>query len=263
MTLSVTNANSQASIIPSRSTGKERDAESGNDYFGARYYASSMGRWLSPDWAAKAEPVPYAKLDDPQTLNLYRYMRNNPLGGVDADGHCPWCLALAGGGVLADESPLAFTGPVGWTIIGVTAVGVAGVAIYHHMHSENSSEQGTSQQPAPAETPKKVYIDPNKYPAAAGHAEDAQKAGQPDVVTVQTPGASGRRAAATSGTSTQAGTDRDEYPPAVTAEGGKGASVRNIPSQDNRGAGASVGQQIRDVPNGGKIQIVPKPKPQD
>jgi RHS repeat-associated protein len=27
-------------------TGKERDAESGNDYFGARYYASSMGRWV-------------------------------------------------------------------------------------------------------------------------------------------------------------------------------------------------------------------------
>jgi RHS repeat-associated protein len=32
-------------------TGKERDAESGNDYFGARYYASSMGRWMSPDWS--------------------------------------------------------------------------------------------------------------------------------------------------------------------------------------------------------------------
>jgi len=33
----------------SRSTGKERDTESGNDYFGARYYASSMGRFVSPD----------------------------------------------------------------------------------------------------------------------------------------------------------------------------------------------------------------------
>jgi RHS repeat-associated protein len=68
-------------------TGKERDQESGNDYFGARYYSSRMGRFLSPDWAAKEEPVPYAKIDDPQTLNLYQYMRNNPLGGVDADGH--------------------------------------------------------------------------------------------------------------------------------------------------------------------------------
>ena len=30
-------------------TQHERDAESGIDYFGARYYASTMGRWLSPD----------------------------------------------------------------------------------------------------------------------------------------------------------------------------------------------------------------------
>jgi RHS repeat-associated protein len=64
-------------------TGKERDAESGLDYFGARYYASSMGRWMSPDWASKAEPVPYAKLDDPQSLNLYSYVSNRPLTLVD------------------------------------------------------------------------------------------------------------------------------------------------------------------------------------
>jgi RHS repeat-associated protein len=53
------------------STGKERDQESGNDYFGARYYSSAMGRFLSPDWSAKVKPVPYAKLDNPQSLNLY------------------------------------------------------------------------------------------------------------------------------------------------------------------------------------------------
>ena len=68
-------------------TGKERDAETGNDDFGARYYASTMGRWISPDWSAKEEPIPYAKLDDPQTLNLYAYVRNNPLRNVDRDGH--------------------------------------------------------------------------------------------------------------------------------------------------------------------------------
>ena len=70
-------------------TGKERDAESGLDYFGARYYASSMGRWMSPDWSAKAEPVPYSKLGDPQTLNLYGYLTNNPLSRTDPDGHGP------------------------------------------------------------------------------------------------------------------------------------------------------------------------------
>ena len=68
-------------------TGKERDSESGNDYFGARYYASTMGRFLSPDWSAKVEPVPYAKLDNPQSLNLYAYVLNNPLSRIDRDGH--------------------------------------------------------------------------------------------------------------------------------------------------------------------------------
>ncbi len=69
-------------------TGKERDAESGLDYFGARYYASSMGRWMSPDWADKPEAVPYSSLDNPQSLNLYGYVLNNPLSHADADGHC-------------------------------------------------------------------------------------------------------------------------------------------------------------------------------
>jgi len=68
-------------------TGKERDTESGNDYFSARYLTSSIGRWLVPDWSATAEPVPYAKLGDPQTLNLYTYAYNNPFGAIDPDGH--------------------------------------------------------------------------------------------------------------------------------------------------------------------------------
>jgi RHS repeat-associated protein len=75
-------------FLPSHFTGKEHDAESGNDYFGARYYASAMGRFMSPDWAAKVTPVPYAELSDPQSLNLYSYVRNNPLSRADPDGHC-------------------------------------------------------------------------------------------------------------------------------------------------------------------------------
>ena len=70
-------------------TGKERDAESGLDYFGARYYASSMGRFMSPDWTAEADPVPWAALDNPQSLNLYSYVLNNPLNRTDPFGHAP------------------------------------------------------------------------------------------------------------------------------------------------------------------------------
>jgi RHS repeat-associated protein len=68
-------------------TGKERDPETGLDDFEARYYNSNMGRFQSPDWANKQEPVPYAKLWNPQTLNLYAYVGNNPESSPDLDGH--------------------------------------------------------------------------------------------------------------------------------------------------------------------------------
>jgi RHS repeat-associated protein len=68
-------------------TGKERDTESGLDYFGARYYTNATGRFMSPDWAAKPTSVPYADFGDPQSLNLYSYVRNSPIVRVDADGH--------------------------------------------------------------------------------------------------------------------------------------------------------------------------------
>jgi len=81
-------------------TGKERDDESGLDNYGARMYSSNMGRFISPDWAAKPAAVPYANLYDPQSLNLYSYVRNNPISKVDVDGHCPICfLELAGEGL--------------------------------------------------------------------------------------------------------------------------------------------------------------------
>ena len=87
MTQFVADALSPAPALPSHFTGKERDTESGNDYMFARYYNSATGRFLSPDWSAKEEPVPYAKLDNPQSLNLYSYVLNNPLSHVDPDGH--------------------------------------------------------------------------------------------------------------------------------------------------------------------------------
>jgi hypothetical protein len=52
-----------------------------------------MGRFMSPDWSAKIVPVPYAKLDNPQSLNLYAYVGNNPLIHVDADGHVLNCVS--------------------------------------------------------------------------------------------------------------------------------------------------------------------------
>ena len=62
-------------------TGKERDGESGNDYFGARYYASSMGRFLSPDPLLNS-----GHPENPQTWNRYAYVLNNPLRSTDPTG---------------------------------------------------------------------------------------------------------------------------------------------------------------------------------
>jgi RHS repeat-associated protein len=63
-------------------TGKERDAETGLDYFGARYYSGAQGRFSSPD------PITILpeRLLDPQQLNLYAYVRNNPLKLIDPTG---------------------------------------------------------------------------------------------------------------------------------------------------------------------------------
>jgi len=81
-------------LVNQKFTGKERDAESGLDYFGARYYGSALGRFTSPDWSSRPQAVPYAKLGNPQSLNLYSYVLNNPLGSVDQDGHA--CSSLLG-----------------------------------------------------------------------------------------------------------------------------------------------------------------------
>jgi len=67
--------------------GKERDAETGNDNFGAREYSWRFGRWLSSDWSAVPVPVPYANLTNPQTLNLYAMVADDPESFADLDGH--------------------------------------------------------------------------------------------------------------------------------------------------------------------------------
>lgn len=88
-------------ISVSQASSKERDAETGLDFFGARYFSSAQGRFTSPDdWAGgivdaysggqvgQPGPLPYADITDPQTLNKYAYVRNNPLRYTDPDGHC-------------------------------------------------------------------------------------------------------------------------------------------------------------------------------
>jgi len=67
-----------------RFTGKEHDAETGLDYFGARYYSNWTGRFTTVD---PLVPIGSA-VRDPQLWNRYAYVRNNPLRYSDPDGRC-------------------------------------------------------------------------------------------------------------------------------------------------------------------------------
>jgi RHS repeat-associated protein len=64
-----------------RCSGKERDGESGLDFFGARYLSSAQGRFTSPDPLLNS-----GRPWEPQSWNRYAYTLNNPLRLVDPTG---------------------------------------------------------------------------------------------------------------------------------------------------------------------------------
>ncbi len=110
--------------------------------------------------------------------------------------------------------------------------------------------EGTSKVDCPECT-----ISRSKYPETAQHIEDAIKNGHPDTLTIKRDGAKANRKESLKGHEKVSGKDLDEYPPAMFEEGGKGASVRPISPSDNRGAGSTIGHQLRQYPDGTQIKI--------
>lgn len=80
-------------------TGQERDNETLLDNFKARYVSSAMGRFMNPDPSG----ISLADLNDPQQLNLYSYVRNNPADMTDPTGLDPGFCGIEG-----DEYPCGF-----------------------------------------------------------------------------------------------------------------------------------------------------------
>lgn len=80
-------------------TGQEEDPETGLDYYNARYYDPAVGRFISPD-----SLVPSAM--DPQSMNRYAYVRNNPINKNDPSGHS-WLTSQLLGFVNPFVSPVA------------------------------------------------------------------------------------------------------------------------------------------------------------
>ena len=85
-------------------TGKERDSESGNDYFGARYYASTIGRFMSRD-------PEDGKRKDPASFHKYLYANGDPVDAIDPTGRADlFETALIPGGSLPAYPGLVATG---------------------------------------------------------------------------------------------------------------------------------------------------------
>jgi len=80
-------------------TGYEHDSESGLDYAHARYYASSQGRFTSPDPLAGS-----ASTANPQSFNRYSYVNNSPLIIVDPSGMFGICPGGGQGGMYVGGS---------------------------------------------------------------------------------------------------------------------------------------------------------------
>jgi RHS repeat-associated protein len=131
-----------------RFEGKERDLETGDDNFGARYYRSNLGRWLSADWSSVPAPVPYANLTNPQTLNLYAMVNDNPATFADLDGHC--------GAITLPGAP-----PQSCSDAGIVS-------------PNNIATQGQGQQPQPQKTGDGLQKAPTQQ------AQQQDKMGQPD-----------------------------------------------------------------------------------
>jgi RHS repeat-associated protein len=92
-------SNAGADVSDHHFTGKERDTESGNDYFDARYFGSSMGRFMSPDPSGLLAANP----SNPQSWNMYAYVMNNPLINTDPTGLD--CVYYNDAGTGLDDGP--------------------------------------------------------------------------------------------------------------------------------------------------------------
>ena len=208
-------------------TGKERDSATENgglDYFGARYYGSTMGRFISPDEftggpvdafssndPGPTGPLPYADVTDPQSLNKYSYTYNNPLKYTDPDGHCPSCAILLEQAVERAAPLLQRYGPTivkglqlgaaaVWSAVGASVTssddrGMGGPSRTFDSYSKSqqaSSSQSSQASPQGQSTPNQPDGPSSQGPKKAKDAPGVSSSGQATDVHGNKLGGSGR-----------------------------------------------------------------------
>lgn len=102
-----------------------------------------------------------------------------------------------------------------------------------------------------------VNLDDSRSPAAVAHVRRAVAARQPWLLHIDRAHEDLHRRTSLRGIPTRPGHDRDEYPPAVSAEGGAGADVELIPAGDNRSAGGKMGAALRPYCDGQAFTFEP------
>ncbi|KAB8139243.1 hypothetical protein F9U64_01060 [Gracilibacillus oryzae] len=101
-----------------------------------------------------------------------------------------------------------------------------------------------------------LHFPVSEYPETAAHIEEAIANGESAICTIDRNGADENRNDSLAGIPTRDGYDRDEFPMAMCEEGGEGASVKYVEPSDNRGAGAWVGNQLEQYPDGTRVLFV-------
>jgi len=145
-----------------RFTEKERDTESGNDYFNARYYSSAMGRFMSPDPIIMND----LRMINPQRWNKYAYVINNPLILTDPTGK--------------DAVYVNFSGMAG-------GFGHSGVMSVHGDGSATFSYKDGEGQIHMDDSLPKVQFDANGTPTADSYASLAKAVADFDTAPGQAP----------------------------------------------------------------------------
>jgi RHS repeat-associated protein len=152
---------------PYKFTSKERDLESGLDDFGARYYSSAIGRFLTPD---EAPP----NLFDPQSLNLYSYVLNNPLRYVDPDGH--FASEIHFGLTSTALQNAGYSSDVSRSIAFINAS--VDACCNDNAHAIMHSQTPTGETPEQAEADQSAFVEASLDAGAEGALRGDQKAGE-------------------------------------------------------------------------------------